>query len=277
MRPGHRAGSEKKGSVVSEYLFDNTAAQAQGRFSALETCYDHVTRKNLSRLGVGPGWNCLEVGGGGGSLGTWLADTVGPTGRVLLTDIAPQVTPGRERPNLEVRRHDVVNDELPEGAFDLIHSRLVLLHLPERQQVLERLVAALKPGGWLVLEEFDCEWTPVLDAPHPDAEDLFAKVHGAVLRLLSEAGADIGWGRRVQAAMTRSGLAEVTSTTFAESWSGGGAGTSLHRVNTEQVQDQLLAAGITSDSLHEFWALLDDPAFVVNSYPLITARGRRRP
>jgi ubiquinone/menaquinone biosynthesis C-methylase UbiE len=261
---------------VPEYLFDNTAAQAAGRFSALEACYDPVTQENLSRLGVGPGWTCLEVGGGGGSLGTWLADTVGPTGNVLLTDIAPQVPPGRQRPNLAVERHDIVNEDLPEGVFDVIHSRLVLLHLPERQQVLERLVAALKPGGWLVLEEFDCEWTPVLDAPYPRAGDLFAEVHGTVLRLLTEAGADIGWGRRVQAAMARSGLAEVTSTTFAESWSGGGAGASLHRVNTEQIQDQLSAAGITAGSLREFWALLDDPGFVVNSYPLITARGRRR-
>lgn len=261
---------------MSEYLFDNTAAQSPDRFSALETCYDHVTQDNLMRLGVGVGWNCLEVGGGGGSLGTWLADAVGPTGSVLLTDIAPKMAPGRERENLTVERHDIVNDDLPEASFDLIHSRLVLLHLPERQQVLERLVTALKPGGWLVLEEFDCEWTPVLDAPNAAARDLFNKVHGAVLQLLSEAGADIAWGRNVQAAMTKAGLADVSSTTYAESWSGGSTGTSLHRVNTEQVAAQLLDAGITQDSLQEFWTLLDDPGFVVNSYPLITARARRQ-
>ncbi|KOV90200.1 methyltransferase [Nocardia sp. NRRL S-836] len=257
-------------------MFDNTASQSAGRFSALETCYDHVTQGNLTRLGVGSGWNCLEVGGGGGSLGTWLADAVGPTGSVLLTDLAPKIAPDRERPNLTIARHDVVDDDLPEASFDLIHSRLVLLHLPERQQVLKRLVSALKPGGWLVLEEFDCEWTPVLDAPHAGASDLFSKVHGAVLRLLTEAGADVTWGRNVQAAMAQAGLKDVSSTTFAESWAGGGTGAGLHRVNTEQVEDQLIAAGITRESLREFWTLLDDPNFVVNSYPLISARGQRQ-
>ena len=57
--------------------------------------------------------------------------------------------------NLEVLRHDITRDPMPEREFDLIHARMILIHLPERDAVLRRLAAALKPGGWLVCEEFD--------------------------------------------------------------------------------------------------------------------------
>lgn len=261
---------------MSRYVFDSSAVQAPERFSALETCYDPVSRMRLAQTGVGAGWHCLEVGGGGGSLGAWLADVVGPTGQVLLTDLVPQAE-GQlsERPNLEVARHDIVNDVLPDGAFDLVHARLVLLHLPQRREVLDRLVSALKPGGRLVLEEFDCGWIPVLSAPDPGAAELFDKVHTHLMRLLTEAGADPLWGRRVYGAMLQAGLTDLAATTYAEAWAGGGPGIHLHRVNTEQVEDRLLAGGITFGELRDFWSLLKNPAFAVNSYPLVTVCGRR--
>src|ERR1039458_7122444 len=40
-------------------------------------------------------------------------------------------------------------------TFDLVHARLVLVHVPQRAQALAAMVAALKPGGWLLLEEAD--------------------------------------------------------------------------------------------------------------------------
>ena len=76
-------------------------------------------------------------------------------GHVVATDIDTRFLETLKRPNLEVCRHDITRDPLPEEAFDLIHARMVLIHLPERDLVLRRLAAALKPGGWLVCEEFD--------------------------------------------------------------------------------------------------------------------------
>ncbi|MFC1440566.1 methyltransferase domain-containing protein [Streptacidiphilus sp. N1-10] len=261
---------------MSRYVFDSSAVQAPDRFTALETCYDPVSRLRIAQTGLGAGWHCLEVGGGGGSLGTWLADVVGPLGQVLLTDLVPQPRGPQDEPtNLTVMQHDIVSDDLPQNAFDLVHARLVLLHLPQRRQVLDRLVAALRPGGWLVLEEFDCGWVPVLTAPHPGAAELFEKVHAHLMRLLSEAGADPLWGRRVYGAMSQAGLTDLSSSTHAEAWAGGGAGIRLHRVNTEQVEDRLLAGGVTAAELRDFWSLLDEPGFAVNSYPLVTVRGRR--
>ncbi|MEU6376663.1 methyltransferase domain-containing protein [Streptomyces sp. NPDC046909] len=249
---------------MPRYLFDNKAPQAAGRFSVLESRYDPASRKALERTGIGPGRRCLEIGGGGGSLGEWLEARVGPDGEVTVTDLEPA--------HPRVLRHDITRDPLPSGAFDLIHARLVLIHLPERLRVLERLVEALRPGGWLVLEEFDCTWTPVLAAPDDSAAALFEQVHGSLMALLEKAGAEPRWGRQVVGAMLRAGLADVSATTYAESWQGGGEGIRLHRVNVEQVAGTL---DLPATDLDRFLALLDDPSFVVNSYPLVSARGRR--
>jgi len=71
----------------------------------------------------------LPVGAGAGSVARWLADVVGPGGEVVATDVSTIHLDGFERPNLEVREHDILVDPLPEGRFDLIHARLLVEHL----------------------------------------------------------------------------------------------------------------------------------------------------
>jgi len=239
--------------VQSRYAFGDAARQSAERFRVLESCYDPASRAGLAGTGVGPGWCCLEVGAGGGSIARWLCDTVGPTGSVVATDIDPgRIDPALSgRANLSVLRHDVVRDRLPGDRFDLIHARLVLLHLPRRRDVLARLATALAPGGWLVLDEFDCEWTPVLAADEPGRAELFGALRAA-------------------------GLEQVSATTFAEAWPGGCTGIGLHRANTDQLRGGLLASGLSEQELSDFGALPDDPAFAVQSYSMTTARGRRR-
>ncbi|MFJ5303830.1 class I SAM-dependent methyltransferase [Streptomyces sp. NPDC088350] len=261
---------------MSPYAFDNAATQTAGRFSVLESRYDIASRNALERTGIGPGWRCLEIGGGGGSLGDWLGERVGPEGAVTVTDIEPARAASRPwAAHVRLLRHDITRDPLPGDGFDLVHARLVLLHLPERLRVLELLAGALRPGGWLVVEEFDCGWTPVLAAPDDSAALLFERVHGALMTLLEKAGAEPLWGRHVVRAMLRAGLTEVTATTYAEAWPGGGDGIALHHANTEQVAHGLTELGVTADEVDAFLALLADPRFVVNSYPLISALGRR--
>ncbi|WP_200308790.1 class I SAM-dependent methyltransferase [Streptomyces adelaidensis] len=274
---------------MSRYLFDNADDQTRERFSVLESRYDPWSRKALENTGVGPGWRCLEVGGGGGSLGDWLGERVGPDGEVLVTDLDPRWAVQRQLPaNVRLLTHDITRDPMPgDGDFDLVHARLVLLHLPERTRVLERLTGALRPGGWLVLEEFDCGWTPVLATPDGEAGALFERVHGALLEALGQAGAEPLWGRQVVGEMMRAGLEGVTATTYAETWAGGGQGIKLHRANIEQAARRAGEAEIRigamrigdtwlgDGELRRFLELLDDPGFVVNSYPMVSARGRR--
>jgi SAM-dependent methyltransferase len=263
---------------MSTYLFDNAAPPASERFTSLEHCYDGATTANLAALGVREGWRCLEVGGGNGSVAHWLAGRVGPVGKVVATDVNPSLM----RPpvgNLEIRHHDIVSDELEESYFDLVHARLVLIHIPERQRVVERILRALKPGGWLLIEEFDLTWQlPVLAAPDPDGVELFHKVSGSIHQLLEHAGMDPAWARDAYGCLSRAGFTDLGCRGFCDLWQGGSVGVSLHHANAVQVADRLIAGGlVTQQELDAFGNLLAQPTFAVASYLMFATWGRRRP
>lgn len=139
----------------TSYVLVNSGKEAQTRFAALSAIYDCGTVRHLEGLGVGSGWHCLEIGGGSGTIAKWLADRVGSTGHVLATDLDTRFLEPLKGPNLEVCRHNIGTDPLPKAAFDLIHTRLVLMHVPERDAALARMMSSLKVGGWLLVEEYD--------------------------------------------------------------------------------------------------------------------------
>src|SRR5689334_25230763 len=113
------------------YALDNSWDRAKRRLSLLEQHLDPMTKRRATALGLGEGWSCLEVGAGGGSIAAWLSDQVGPSGRVVATDINTALLQDLQRPNLEPRRHDILSEALPEGAFDFVHTRWLLHHLPQ--------------------------------------------------------------------------------------------------------------------------------------------------
>ncbi|MGK5741111.1 class I SAM-dependent methyltransferase [Micromonospora sp. URMC 103] len=260
-------------TVDTEYAFENAAADAVPQLRALEAFLDPITMRRLAPPVLVPSATCWEIGAGGGSVARGMAWAVGPDGRVLATDIdTARLVPAA---NLGVRRHDV-RAEPPGEDFDLIHARLVLLHLPERRRVLRTLVDALAPDGWLVVEEFDCT-APlrVLTAPNDDAGKLFGQVTDAMLGILQGHGADLGWAQDVHAEMMAAGLADVDTVTHAESWAGGSTGASLYATNSRQLQPELLEAGFSAGQLEAFRTLLSNPDFVVMSYQFVSTRGRR--
>jgi SAM-dependent methyltransferase len=261
-------------SVDSTYVLDNARKEAAARFAALSAALDPGTVRHLQQCGVGPGWHCLEVGGGGGSIAAWLADRVGLAGRVLVTDIDPRYLEFLKLPNLEVQRHDIVTDPLPEASFDLVHARLVLLHLPEREKVLARLVAALKPGGWLVDEEFD-SFTLSPD-PSMSPGEVLSRTHDAMRRVMDDHGVDRGFGRRLFGLLRAHGLASVGAEGRTFMWSAESPGPSLMRANYEQLRSAMIDAGyITTEEFDQDIARLDDPSFMMPSPLLWAAWGRR--
>ncbi|WBB67993.1 methyltransferase domain-containing protein [Micromonospora sp. WMMD812] len=263
-------------TIDSEYAFDNAAAEAVPQLRALEAFLDPITMRRLAPPVLCQAARCWEVGAGGGSVAHGMAWAVGADGHVLATDIdTSRLAPTA---NLDVRRHDVRTELPPGAAFDLVHARLVLLHLPERRHILRSLTGALAPGGWLVVEEFDCT-APlrVLTAPNDDAAKLFGQVADAMLGILQGHGADLAWAQDVHAEMTYAGLVDVDTVTHAESWAGESSGASLYETNSRQLEPELLEAGFTPGQLEAFRKLLRDPAFAVMSYEFVSTRGRRLP
>jgi len=262
-------------SPDSAYILDNAGREASVRFDALAAMYDPGTIRHLEERGVTSGWHCLEVGGGGGSIAAWLAARVGPAGRVVVTDIDPRFLEALQVPNLEVRRHDIVNDALPEGTFDLVHSRLVLLHLPEREKALARMIAALKPGGWLVDEEFDA--ASMLPNPAANPGEVLLKTHVAMRQVMADRGVDDGYfARRLFGRLRANGLVDVAAEASIFMWQSGSPGVSLLRANYEQLHSSMIDAGyITEEEFEQDLARLDDPGFIMPSPIMWTAWGRR--
>jgi SAM-dependent methyltransferase len=275
-RPHVDGGGTTYGGAVgeSEYLLANARDETVSRFDALEEAFDASTTQHLARVGLAPGWRCLELGAGGGSIATWLADQVGPEGRVVATDLDTSRFRDPSLDQLEVRRHDLVTDELPPGPWDLIHERLVLQHVPARLEVLDRLVAALAPGGWVVLEDFDTAEVRTTDRGGPDHE-LIARVAVAFNRLLAARGGVSSFAANARRELMDRGLVDTGSSGHVSIASGGTGFARAVAANTAQVRDQLEASGLTAAELDHFLEAVAAPDTLVGSPVLISTWGRR--
>ncbi len=140
----------------------------------------------------------------------WLADRVGPSGHVVTTDLHIEQMSGLAEPNLEVRVHDIVDDPLDDATYDLVHLRFVLQHLGDhRTSVLNKLVAALRPGGWLLVEDGD--WT-AFDGSLRDAPADLVRWNARQTRLFREQlGVDVYAGRRLLSDLLATGLVDIGS------------------------------------------------------------------
>jgi SAM-dependent methyltransferase len=256
------------------YLLDNARAEAGERFVALAELFDGVTRGHLDRLGLQPGWRCWEVGAGGPGLPDALAAAVGPTGYVLATDINPAWLDRHGR--YEVAQHDVAADPPPQpGTFDLVHARLVLVHLPDRARALATMVAALRPGGVLLVEDADTELQPLacLDETGP-AQQRANRLRHAFRQLLTRRGADLRYGRTLPRTLREAGLVDVAA---AGSFPvGGPVCDRLEAASIRHIRAELVAAGLADDAeIDAHLASVAAGELDLTLAPLISAWGRR--
>ena len=240
------------------------------RLAGIEATWDPGTRALLESLGVGPGRRCLEAGAGGGSIAGWMAERVAPGGSVLATDIDTQHLDPLSGGALEVRRHDLTHDELPLGAFDVVHARSVMSWLGSTD-AWECLVGAVAPGGWLVVEDFD--WA--IGGPS-DGAPAVAKVYDRVLSAIERVGYDRHFGRTLLRRLERSGLEQTRSQGRCYVLAGGSPGTAFDRFSILALREALVAAeGVTEAELDEAVRYLEDPARHVLTPVLFAAWGRK--
>jgi SAM-dependent methyltransferase len=259
---------------ASRYTFSNADKQASRQLRLLAEILDEHSTEVLARAGIGCGWHCLDVGPGAGSMTHWMAGRVRPGGHITALDLDPRHVPIAD--NISVRQGDVRTIELPDGCYDLIHTRLVLLHLAEREMVLQRLVTALKPGGLLVVSDWDStrrDW--LLHAPTEAAAAAFDAFQNGLLSILVANGADLGWARRAPLVMRAAGLIDVETVAHNRLWAGGEPGCLLHASNARQKRDALIARGTTTEQLHLLDSAMRDPETLVYGHWMFTTLGRR--
>lgn len=224
--------------MARDYIYDQGFSEERTRLGGIESLWDPGSQALIDAVGITKGWRCLEVGAGGGSLVQWMA---GRGATVMAIDIDTRFVEPLASGAIEVRRADIRTDELPQHEFDLVHARLVLEHLTERRQILDRLAGALRPGGWLLIEDYD--WTGF---GFEDADPQSEHVTRAVITFMQQAGFDPQYGRRVVADMAAAGLADVRGEGRALVIDSGSPGFDFFRLSFQSLRDAVVDAGLLS-------------------------------
>jgi SAM-dependent methyltransferase len=221
------------------------------------------------------GWRCWEVGAGGPALVSMIAERVGNAGYVLATDIDDSWTKEAAAHNVDVRTHDVTGDPPAGELFDLVHARLVLVHVPERERAFRNMLSALKPGGWLVIEDADPALQPLscIDAYGPEQE-LANSIRSGFRALLSKRGADLSFGRKLPRMFRDAGLADMAAEAYfpialPECLP-------LEMATIKMIRSDLLSHGIaTAAEIEQHLDNVRKGALDLSQPPMISVRGRK--
>jgi SAM-dependent methyltransferase len=247
---------------------DTESSAEHDRLVLLEKLFDSDSRKLLDRAGVQPGWQCLEVGAGAGSVARILADLAG-VDNVTATDMSTALLAPLAESGVRVLRHDVATDDAP-GEFDLIHSRFVLEHVTRRDLALRRMASWLKPGGVLVVESA---------APMPEVSS--DPTVGRVLAAMTEqfwrsVGTDAAWARTLPVPLEEAGLVDCVAEGTVIPARGGSA-FARWMIETHRLIERPAVSGgsITEAELAHAYAAYADPDFVDYTWLTVRAIGRR--
>lgn len=228
---------------MDSYALPHSLQGEPGRLDLMSQMLDPQLFFRLRQIGVAEGWRCLEVGAGNGSVSRWLAGQVGASGSVVASDLDPGLMGPADAPNLTVRAIDVTRDDLGED-YDLVLARALLHHLPERTAVLQRLSEAVRPGGYLVLEEPDFHSVMATESP-----TLRAFWEGWLAWAASE---DIDYfvGRRIAPKLVALGMDPVLAYGETILYQGGSLTARYLQSTMHELEQSLLGSGFIS---HTIW------------------------
>jgi SAM-dependent methyltransferase len=172
-------------------------------------CWEPVTKSVLERAGIAPGMRCLDAGCGPGEVMRLMAQYAGPTGMIVGLDTdaniggeAVSVLTAAGLRQCRFLHADLLNlEQIDEGPFDLVFARLLLFHMKNPVEALRRLYGWLKPGGCIVIQDYDTE---TIDAePRHEVLNEFKTVWSGVCQ---KAGLDERIGLRLPQLFTEAGI-----------------------------------------------------------------------
>jgi SAM-dependent methyltransferase len=191
------------------FLGYREAEQDRLERQALELAGD--SERLFDRIGVAPGMSVAEIGCGPRGCLDLLADRVGPSGRVVGVERsddavarASAFVAGRGLANVDVHVGDGRDTGLPRDSFDLVTTRLVLVNVPNPEELVAEVVAIAKPGGVVAFHE--AVW-PVHTCDPPLSEwDRLYEIFRAYADLN---GIDLFIGKRVSRLLREHGVEGV--------------------------------------------------------------------
>ncbi|MFB7538807.1 class I SAM-dependent methyltransferase [Streptomyces zaomyceticus] len=253
-------------------------------FGAL--AYDDITMARLRALGAGPGWPCLDVGAGTGTVSRRLLEEAGVTG-VLAVDRDVRFLLERPVTGLDVLEADITDPDFAPGRFRLVHARFVLMHLPGRERLITRLAELVEPGGVLVLSDA-VDLTSGLTADGtadamsdetggPAAGTPYTSTMRAMWQALRDTiGTDVSWVPSYPRLLRGAGLVPVAAEIHVPPLEPGSPISRFWADTWERSRAPMLATGLVDDAaVDEAIRYLDSDACAALSAGMLTAWGRK--
>jgi SAM-dependent methyltransferase len=231
----------------------------------------------LDRIGVGPGWRCLDLGCGPGGITKMLSERVGATGRVVGLD-ADDVFLAHSRrgamANIEFVQGNAYHTLLPSGGFDLVHMRFVASTAGDPDTLLKEAIRLARPGGTVALQDPDMASLNCYP-PHPAWDRLKA----AMLSAFGNVGSDICLAQRSFGLARRTGLTDVQYRPFLLGVRAGDPFVDYLPAVVESLRGAIVGRGLLADgeldtALAECRAHLSDPGTVFTTYTVAQVWGR---
>jgi len=242
----------------------------------------HESAWLFDQIGVSAGARVVEIGCGPHGCLQLLSERVGPSGHVVgversedAVDLARTLIKERGLTNVEVVCRDARSTELPRAAFDLTTARLVLVNIPDPEQVVAEAVALVRPGGWIAFHEAD--WIAhVCDPPSEawnDLVDLFVAYSG-------QNGIDPFIGRKLPRLLREAGLEDVRVNPLIHVYPQGHGRRNILLDFVENLSQRILEQKLVGE--REFNSMkaalrrhLDDPETLVVSHLFFQSWGRK--
>lgn len=243
----------------------------------------HESRWLFDQIGVAAGARVVEIGCGPHGCLELLAECVGPSGSVVgversqdAVDLARKMVHERALKNVSVLCGDARSTELPRATFDFATARLVLVNVPEPEQIVAEAVALVKPGGWVAFHEAD--WIAHVCDPPSEAWRALVELF---VTYSEKNGVDPFIGRKLPRLLRDAGLEDVHVNPLIHVYPPGHGRRSILLDFADNLSERILAQKLARErDLTELKASLqrhlDDPGTLVVSHLFLQAWGRKQ-
>jgi SAM-dependent methyltransferase len=261
---------------MSDYTIERGLGVRQ-RMDLLAAVRGPATAQLLDSLSLGAGARCVDVGCGGGHVALEMARRVGPGGSVLGIDLDESLLGLARSTATELDLENVTfrvsaAEDLSETDFDLVFSRLTLMHLRDPEHIVTLMARAIRSGGIVALE--DANFAGCFTFPSCASYDRWVAWYQETVR---RSGGDPELGLRLPTLLRSAGLTllgvRVVQDAFVD-----GSLKQLQQMSMSKQRAAVLAAGVASadeyDAAHaEVQEFSDDPTTMVAGPRVIQAWG----
>jgi SAM-dependent methyltransferase len=252
------------------YALDHHLHGEGARLALMSRLLDPMHRRYIEALGIGAGARTLEVGFGNGSVSSWLAELVGPTGQAVAVDIDLSLVDQTAAPaNLDYLQADIVAGPVDPGTFDLVTARAVLHHVTDVDAAMRNLVSSLAPGGAILLIEPD--FLPVTMAEPPEVHRFWQ----GWLQWSREQGIDYHLGRSLARRLAALDIHDIAGTAETAVYQGGSPWATYWVDTVDELRSGLVESGALDDAtIDRFLAQCADPAWWTQTIAFTAVHGR---